>query len=146
MQTDLQIIKEVHDVYQWLDAELAKLDRSCKACGDCCDFETFGHRLYVSTPELMFFAASLTKRGQTPFVLEMPGGVCPYRVDGKCSVYPHRFSGCRIFTCGGEGTEQENALCEQAVRKFKDLCEQYDLPYHYLYLKPALQMLRDGVI
>jgi hypothetical protein len=100
----------------------------------------------------MFFADALTKRCLTPLIEEEPliqemsGGVCPYRLDGKCSVYPHRFSGCRIFTCGGEGTEQENALCEQAVRKFKDLCEQYDLPYHYLYLKPALQMLRDGVI
>ena len=70
MQTNPQIMKEVCDIYQWLDDELAKLDRSCKACGDCCDFETFGHRLYVSTPELMFFADASTKRGQTPFSFE----------------------------------------------------------------------------
>lgn len=158
MQTNPQIIQEVRDIYQWLDTQLAGLDRSCRACGQCCDFETFGHRLYVTTPELIYFVASLTKRGQTPFtlngpikrgqepfILAMPGGVCPYRIEGKCSVYPYRFSGCRIFTCGGSDTEQENALCEQAIRKFKDLCHRHKLPYHYVYLKAGLEMLREGV-
>ena len=138
MQTNPQIIQEVSDIYQWLDSELDKLDRSCRACGECCDFETFGHRLYVTTPELLHFLEHVG-----PEIKEMPGGVCPYRVNGKCSVYPYRFSGCRIFTCGGENTDQENALCEQAVRKFKDLCDRHHLPYHYVYLKAGLQMLRE---
>ncbi len=150
MQTDSHIIKDVADIYAWLDEQLAALDRSCRACGDCCDFEAFGHRLYVTTPELMFFMHSISqdliKRGQEPFILDMPDGICPYRVEGRCSVYPYRFSGCRIFTCGGSDTEQENLLCEQAIHKFKALCVRYGVPYHYLYLKPGLKMLRENGI
>lgn len=141
MQQDNQIIQEVTDIYAWLDKQLADMDRSCRACGQCCDFETFGHRLYVTTPELMYFKEHLA-----PDIKDMPSGICPYRVDGKCSVYPYRFSGCRIFTCGGQDTEKENQLCEQAVRRFKTLCVKHDVPYHYLYLKPALGMLQNGEI
>lgn len=140
MQNDLQIIKEVSEIYQWLDAELAKLDRSCRACGDCCDFEAFGHRLYVTTPELMYFAEHVG-----PSIKEMSSGVCPYRVDGKCSVYPYRFSGCRIFTCGAD-SDQEHELCEQAIAKFKTMCTKHNIPYRYLYLKPGLELLRTGSI
>ena len=141
METDSQIIKDVADIYAWLDEQLTQLDRSCRACGDCCDFETFGHRLYVTTPELMFFAEHVG-----PEIKDMPDGICPYRVEGRCSVYPYRFSGCRIFTCGGSDTEQENLLCEQAIHKFKALCVKYEVPYHYLYLKPGLKMLREGQV
>lgn len=148
METDSQIIKDVGDIYTWLDKQLAAIDRSCRACGDCCDFEAFGHRLYVTTPELMHFKHSMSldliKRGQEPLILDMPGGVCPYRVDGRCSVYPYRFSGCRIFTCGGD-SEQENQLCEQAIGKFKALCMTHEIPYRYVYLKAGLEMIAgDG--
>ena len=70
----------------------------------------------------------------------MIGGVCPYRVDGKCSVYPWRFSGCRIFACEGD-SEQENLLSEQAVHKFKALCITHQIPYRYVYLKAGLELL-----
>ncbi len=138
MQKDSQIIKEVNEIYLWLDEQLAEIDRSCRACGKCCDFEAFGHRLYVTTPELMYFAKHV---GLT--IKDMPSGVCPYRISGKCSVYSYRFSGCRIFTCGDD-SEQEHQLCEQAIGKFKALCEEYNIPYHYMYLKPGLELLRSG--
>ena len=136
MNKHSEIIQEVDAIYLWLDEQLAGLDQSCNACGDCCDFEAFGHRLYVTTPELMYFQYHVG-----PEIKAMPSGVCPYRIDGKCSVYRRRFSGCRIFSCE-RNTEKQNALCEQAVRKFKILCDEYSIPYHYVYLKPGLEMLR----
>ena len=133
-----QIIQEIGTIYRWLDEQLNGLSQSCNACGDCCDFESFGHKLYVTTPELMYFQHHLGKP-----VKAMTTGVCPYRIDGKCTVYPYRFSGCRIFSCKGNA-EKENALCEQAIRKLKALCDEYSIPYHYVYLQIGLGMMSEN--
>ena len=138
MKSEAQIVEAVSEVYRWVDGEVAKLEHSCRACGECCDFEAFGHRLYVTGPELMHF-----KHFVGPEIKEMTAGVCPYRIDGKCSVYPWRFSGCRIFSCKGD-SEQENLLSEQAIHKFKVLCEENQLPYCYVYLKAGLELLSNG--
>ena len=137
MNQESQIIEKVDAIYRWLEEQLAKLGQSCNACGDCCDFESFGHKLYVTTPELIYFQHHLGLD-----IKEMSTGVCPYRMDGKCTVYPYRFSGCRIFSCKGD-TEKENALCEQAISKFKTVCDKHRIPYDYVYLRAGLDMLRS---
>ena len=134
-----QLIQEVDAIYQWLDEQLAEMDSSCRACGDCCDFESFGHKLYVTTPELLYFQYHLGEP-----VRAMTADVCPYRIDGQCTVYPYRFSGCRIFSCKGD-TEKENALCEQAISKFKTLCDKHRIPYNYVYLRAGLDMIRSDL-
>ena len=140
MKSASQIIQKVQQVYEWVDEQVAQMDSSCKACGNCCDFEAFGHRLYVTGPELLHFQNFVG-----PEIKEMAGGACPYRIDGKCSVYPHRFSGCRIFACGGD-SEQENQLSEQTIRKFKAICTEYEIPYRYVYLKEGLELLKGNRI
>jgi hypothetical protein len=127
-----QVIQEVQLIYDWLDVEIAAIGRGCTACGQCCDFDAYGHRLYVTTPEMLFFEHFVG-----PHLQPMPSGVCPYRIDGKCTVYPYRFSGCRIFDCKTDAAAQ-NRLCEESVRRLKDLCDRYNLPYRYVYLKEAL--------
>lgn len=67
----------------------------------------------------------------------MDEGVCPYREDGRCGAYECRFAACRIFYCTGDSRRQHE-LSEEAVRRFKRICEQYDLPYRYIDLKHAL--------
>ena len=138
MQKDAQLIHGIDAIYQWLESELAQLDQSCAACGKCCDFESFGHRLYVTTPELLFFQHHLNEP-----VKAMTTGICPYRIDGKCTVYAYRFAGCRIFTCKGDA-EKENQICEEIIRKFKMLCEGHAIPYHYVDLKTGLQLLSEN--
>ena len=137
MVKDSQIIQKVDAIYQWLEGELAHLFQSCQACGNCCDFESFGHRLYITTPELLYFE----HHAVSPIKV-MNAGVCPYRIDGKCSVYPYRFVGCRIFTCQGDA-EKESKMCEQAIKKLKALCDGHEIDYHYVCLKTGLEMLND---
>ena len=132
-----QIIERVESIYQWIDQQLSQLDTSCRACGNCCDFESFGHKLYITTPELLYFQHHLEEP-----VKAMTADICPYRIDGKCSVYSFRFSGCRIYSCQGD-SEKENELCELVIGKLKSLCDKHDIPYHYVYLKNALGILRD---
>ena len=133
MNASPRIIQEVDAIYQWIDQQLAQMDSSCRACGDCCDFESFGHKLYITTPELLYFQHFISPQAMTT-------GICPYRIDGKCTVYPYRFSGCRVFSCKGDA-EKENALCEQAIKKLKTLCDKHLISYHYVYLKRGLEMM-----
>lgn len=132
------VISEVGAIYEWIDGQMAAVRRGCRVCGDCCDFEAYGHRLYVSTPEIMYFAHSMG-----PEIRPMPSGVCPYRVDNRCTAYPCRFSGCRIFDCRGEAAVQ-GRLSEAMLRRFKDLCAARNVPYRYLYVKDALDLLAEG--
>lgn len=125
----------VRGIYEWLYVQQTP-GTDCQACGKCCDFERFGHRLYLTTPELVFF------ENQIPVsrLLPMETDVCPYRIDGKCSVYEERFAGCRIFMCKGD-EQLQSMLSEAAIEQFKLLCREHNLPYEYMDLKTALNRL-----
>jgi Fe-S-cluster containining protein len=135
-ETNSQPLKRVTEIYKWLDSQIRKsvhLAGICDACGKCCDFAQFDHRLFVTTPELMYLAAYLGAENVKPATT----GRCPYNVKGKCSVYEHRFSGCRIFSCKGD-TDFQSRLSESAVKKFKAICEQFQIPYRYTDLATAM--------
>jgi Fe-S-cluster containining protein len=127
-------IDEIEQLYRLLQEKLSG-GAACKACGKCCDFESFGHRLYLTTPEWLYFKTKLAENNVA--LMPMTTGVCPYRKDGKCSVYPWRFAGCRIFNCTGEA-ELQSQLSEESISQMKSLCETYSLPYRYVDLKTAL--------
>jgi hypothetical protein len=131
---DLQdaLLKQVESIYQNLEKELASEASLCRACGRCCDFESFGHRLYLTTPELFYFAHHVAHP-----LKPMPSGICPYRIGGQCSVYPYRFAGCRIFQCKGNPALQSDHS-EAVIAQFKHLCDHLRLPYRYCDLKTAL--------
>jgi Fe-S-cluster containining protein len=135
-KTNSHLIKRVAEIYKWLDLQIhnnSGLAGVCSACGKCCDFSKFDHRLFVTTPELMYLTANLGTENVKP----MTAGQCPYNKDGKCNIYEHRFSGCRIFSCKGD-TNFQSGLSEKALKKFKAICEQFQIPYRYIDLATAL--------
>ena len=135
-KTTSQIIKKVAEIYNWLDSQInnnSGLAGGCSACGKCCDFSRFDHRLFVTPPELMYLVANLGAENVKPMIT----GRCPYNVKGKCGVYEHRFSGCRIFSCNGD-TDFQSGLSESSVKKFKAVCEEFRVPYCYTDLATAL--------
>jgi Fe-S-cluster containining protein len=163
---DIRLLREVAKVYDWLDSQIQKnsaLAGVCDACGKCCDFKRFDHQLFVTTPEMMYLAANLggvltaetaesaeknknkIKRSDNTknlgVLCELSGkrkmSRCPYNIKGKCTVYKFRFAGCRIFCCKGDADFQSR-LSETALKKFKAICEQFQIPYRYLDLPTAL--------
>ena len=97
--------RKVAEIYRWIDKQLcsqSNLAGQCDACGRCCDFDAYDHRLYVTPPELEYLVASL----DVEKFLSMPTSRCPYNIDGKCSVYEYRFAGCRIFFCKADADFQ----------------------------------------
>ena len=158
MKKNKEVIVRVSEIYKWIEAQqLANkgIVGQCDACGKCCDFEQYDHRLYVTTPEIIYFVEKLGLSNIKQMAchgvgdiransdIDVPGrsrtgGRCPYLVNDKCTVYPYRFSGCRIFCCKGNATFQ-NELTESAIKKFKALCAELQIPYRYVDLPAALK-------
>ena len=70
-------------------------------------------------------------------IRQMDGELCPYNEKGQCTIRDYRFAGCRIFFCGGDA-DLSARLSEGAIRQFRRLCEEFELPYRYMPLKAAL--------
>jgi hypothetical protein len=131
-----ELLNKVAEVYDWLEAQIQLSDEGggrCDSCGRCCDFEAFDHRLFVTPPELMYLAENLGDEN----VKLMPDSRCPYHLICQCTVYKYRFAGCRIFSCKGDADFQ-GELSESALKKFKLICKEFNIPYHYTDLATAL--------
>ncbi len=126
------LIDRVREIYRQID-EAAKtspeLAGRCLACGKCCSFESYDHRLYITPPELEYLVYHIGSENLKP----MTDGCCPYNVQGKCTVYDYRFSGCRIFCCTGD-REFQSRLTESILADLKQLCVEFELPYSYRQL------------
>jgi hypothetical protein len=136
---DRRLLERVAEVYKWLDLQVCSggdIAGACRSCGDCCDFDRFDHRLFITPPELMYLAANLGDENIKP----MPGGRCPYNVDGKCTIYEYRFSGCRIFYCNGD-KDFQSRLSEEVLEKLKLICVEFQIPYRYTDLAAGLSSL-----
>ena len=130
-----KICAAVQQVYDFIDSQTAALENSCTACGKCCDFENFDHKLFVTSTELIYFANRIAPEKIKP----MQNGICPYNENGKCTVYENRFAGCRIFSCK-TSKDFQSTLTEKTLSKLKSICKDFQIPYRYLDLKTALNL------
>jgi len=126
-----KICNRVKQIYDWLDSQIKSLNVDCSACGKCCDFESFDHKLFITSPELLYFYENLKP------LQKMQSGRCPYLEDNKCTARDFRFAGCRIFFCKADD-EKINEISESAVKKFRVLCDEFNFPYRYIELSAAL--------
>ncbi|MFC1677849.1 hypothetical protein ACFL3G_12420 [Planctomycetota bacterium] len=130
MKADNNLLKKVADLYNWIDSQPPK-NNQCAACGKCCNFDAYDHRLYITPPELIYFRANVPN--QKP----MHTGKCPYNIEDKCSVYKYRFAGCRIFCCKTD-PDAQSQLTETTLKKLKEICIEEKIPYKYIQLPNAL--------
>ena len=132
---DDRLIKRVAEIYDWLETQIADGNTKgrCRACGECCDFESFDHRLFITGPELMYLRANLGGEN----IMPMATGRYPYNIEGKCTVYEYRFAACRIFCCSAD-EDFQSELSETTLKKLKSLCEEFQIPYRYSDLANAL--------
>jgi len=128
------LCNEVKQIYNWLDSIIKPLNNQCEACGKCCHFDSFGHKLFITAPELLYFKQNVKN------LKPMPEKHCPYLENGKCSARNFRFAGCRIFLCRAD-KDLQNKLSEKTVEKFKILCDKYNIPYFYKDLAAVLNNL-----
>jgi Fe-S-cluster containining protein len=136
------VIEQVAELYGRIDSQIEQSHGRagrCTACGACCDFPAYDHRLFVAPPELVYLSARLG----TDALRKMAGGRCPYQENGRCTVHEHRFAGCRIFCCTGD-PDFQGELSEASLRELKTICEQARLPYRYQDLATALRAWQEA--
>ena len=86
MHSGNQVVKRVAEIYNWLDSQRngqADLSGECETCGKCCDLAQFGHRLFVSTPEMLYLTASLDGEAVKPMPTGRWSSASP-RLSWKC--------------------------------------------------------------
>ena len=81
-------------LYREIDLELRRLGAPCEACGRCCRFTEFGHRLWLTNLEADYLCARHGRRAA------VEPGVCAYLDGTSCSARDGRSLACRTFHCG----------------------------------------------
>jgi Fe-S-cluster containining protein len=139
------------------DADIAARRPVCRASGNCCQFETYGHRLFVTTAELLHFvrvhgttpsdpnAGHATRIRSLHQLTPTPEG-CPYQVEGLCTARDARPLGCRVYFCDVNAQSWQNQVYETYHARLQAVHESLGLPYRYLEWRQALREagLRPG--
>ena len=136
---DEQGAQALAELYARLDAEIAAAGASCDACGNCCDFQRAGHRLYVSTAELARLASVRPAARGTCTPLH-----CPYHLADACTARNRRPLGCRVHFCRPPAPQWCEQIYERYHRDIRALHEARGIPYRYVELTAALARLFDA--
>ncbi|MBI4583646.1 MAG: hypothetical protein HY717_06460 [Planctomycetes bacterium] len=125
--------QEIEALYRDLEAEIRAAGVACWQRGDCCDFERSDHLLYASTLEI----AHVQELHPRPF---SPGSkLCPFWIDGLCTLRERRPLGCRTYFCDRRFQEKLHALYEKYHRRIKVLAARHRAPWVYLPFVDALR-------
>lgn len=142
-------------LYRELNDRVTQRGPVCWASGRCCNFDAFGHRLYVTTLEIAWVLQNIEGEA-VPQVTHAVGGAlpiltklapankhdassCVYQVEGLCSIHRVRPLGCRIFFCQ-RGTEAwQHDLYEFFLNELRALHERHAIPYCYMEWRAGLR-------
>lgn len=137
----------IADLYRRIGESVAQRGPVCWASGRCCNFDAYGHRLYVTGLETAWVLERVHDRARTDDrsdarVKALPitdvRGRCVYQVDGLCSIHDARPMGCRVFFCQ-RGTETwQHDLYERYLGELKAMHDASGLPYRYMEWRAAL--------
>jgi len=128
-----EIAASVRKVYDWIDTQIEMLSPVCSACGKCCLFDEFGHKLFITSVEIICLNTILD--GNIP---PAAAGRCPFQNKNLCSIRKHRFAACRIFFCSLD-EDAMSRIYEQSLKMLKQITLQYNIAYQYLELTEALR-------
>ena len=128
--------RRMAEFYERVDAAVASHSPVCNNRGLCCKFAAFGHRLYVSEPELRYFVSGRANEWR-PAAPDQTD--CPYHVGGVCTARQHRPLGCRIFFCEERSQAWQGPVYEQFLAELKAIGPAFDLPYSYREWLSALR-------
>ncbi len=128
-------IRAVYDeVQRAVDARKPR----CDVSGRCCQFEQYGHLLFVTTIELAAFALE-RRAADDPHVIVGDG--CPYQVNRLCTVHDTRPFGCRIYFCDPTAQEWQQSQYEQFHLRIRALHDELAIPYFYVEWRQGLEAI-----
>lgn len=132
-----EVAAAVSDTYARVQAEIDARRPVCQISGRCCRFESYGHRLFVTTAEVATFL-SLMPSSEAGSVT-WDGAGCPYQVAGRCGVHAIRPFGCRIYFCDATSTEWQQTQYERFHADIRAIHERLQIPYFYVEWREAIR-------
>lgn len=125
---NLQIDQRIKDIYDALGQAVTAKGPTCWTSGKCCNFNAYGHLLYVTGLEIAWYCRQIE---QIPGVIDLKAP-CPFQFDGLCSTHAIRPLGCRVYFCQ-KGTEDwQQDVYEQFQQQLISLHKDYDITYAYM--------------
>jgi len=153
------IDRAIADLYTRVDAAIAARGPTCWLSGRCCNFDEFGHRLYVTGLEIEWVLGKASRHGGTkarrgdeeqgggkdesalsdPSCLRASVPSCLFQSNTLCTIHTIRPLGCRIFFCQDRTQDWQRELYEQFLNELRALHEEHDLPYRYMEWREGLR-------
>lgn len=130
-----EVIEAIFAIYAAVQTEIDARRPRCEMSGRCCHFDTYGHRLYVTTLEFAAFVAT------TKVAAVANSGSCPFQHGKLCVAHETRPFGCRIFFCDPTADQWQNEQYERFHADLKKLHQSLGVPYHYVEWRAGLSEL-----
>lgn len=131
--------RRVLELYQEVDAAIARAGPVCQLSGRCCRFREYGHVLFVSHLE-----AEVLLAGAPPYERPVSPDFCPFQKERLCQARDVRPLGCRIFYCDPSYQETGQMLMEEYLHRLKELTQAEGLPWRYAPLHVFLNEASSG--
>lgn len=135
-QSKIQSIDDgIIELYDALGKAVTAKGPTCWTSGNCCNFNTYGHLLYVTGLEIAWYCQQLETTDLT-IDLKAP---CPHQIDGLCSTHQIRPLGCRVYFCQKGTQDWQQDLYERFQKQLVNLHQEHDIPYAYMEWRYGLQ-------
>ncbi|MFN0012233.1 MAG: hypothetical protein ACKVS8_11390 [Phycisphaerales bacterium] len=143
--SDPAVAGELQTLFARVNAAIATRGPACWASGRCCNFEAFGHRLYVTGLEAAYTVASLKPGEHPPLSREsladaLSRGGCPFQIANLCGVHTIKPLACRVFFCDRSAQAWQGELLESLIVDLRALHDRHDIPYRYAEWRGLLGM------
>jgi hypothetical protein len=137
--------------YAGVAAEIAQRGPTCWTSGKCCNFEAYGHGLYVTGLEAAYTTRSaaelLNPPGHSPGAVRLPiladaprAPGCPFQRDKLCGVHAVRPLGCRVYYCDPSAQHWQGDLTERALTRIRGIHDHFGVTYLYGEWRAMLAM------
>lgn len=133
-----ELHRQVLQVYQEVDRDVAAAGPVCVASGRCCRFKEYGHVLFLSNLEADVLLAQAPSYEQP-----VSPDFCPFQKEKLCTAREPRPLGCRIYYCDPTYQEAANAITEKHLRRLKELANDYGVEWQYAPLHYFLNRSND---
>jgi len=129
-------------VYQVIADQIEARGPACWASGRCCNFETTGHRLYVTGLEAAYTLTRVNRPlAQADLDTARARGDCPFLSLNVCSVHTIKPIGCRVYFCDRSAQDWQKDLSERVLELVRKLHDRHAIPYRYGEWRGMLALL-----
>jgi Fe-S-cluster containining protein len=123
---------ELAAIYDYVMAAIDSRRPICTTSGRCCNFEAYGHRLYVTGLEAAYTIARLPSPLTRAALDEARArGGCPFQSAKLCSIHDIKPLACRVYFCDTTAQDWMHQTSERMLKELRALHDRHGLEYRY---------------